>query len=105
MLKRSPIKTLLLRMPPLASIPAAALLAVLVHPAVRELNVLVQNLYPISDQMHKLMAGLFDEGPPLWQLVLVLALVPAVIEELAFRGFILSGFRHVGHKWQAIALS
>jgi sodium transport system permease protein len=105
MLTRSPTKTLLLKMPPLASIPAAALLAVLVHPAVRELNILVQNLYPVSDEMQKLMAGLFNESPQLWQLVIVLAFVPAVFEELAFRGFILSGFRHVGHKWQAIALS
>jgi sodium transport system permease protein len=31
--------------------------------------------------------------------------VPAVCEELAFRGFILSGFRHLGHKWRAIILS
>ncbi len=40
-----------------------------------------------------------------WPLVLVLAIVPAVFEELAFRGFILSGFRHLGHKWRAIVLA
>ena len=40
-----------------------------------------------------------------WPLVLVIALVPAVCEELAFRGFILSGFRHLGHKWRAIVFS
>ena len=40
-----------------------------------------------------------------WPLLLVIALVPAVCEELAFRGFILSGFRHLGHKWRAIVLS
>ncbi len=32
-------------------------------------------------------------------------MLPAICEELAFRGFILSGLRHVGHKWWAIALS
>ena len=32
-------------------------------------------------------------------------MVPAVCEELAFRGFILSGFRHLGHKWRAIVYS
>jgi sodium transport system permease protein len=37
-----------------------------------------------------------------WPLVLLIAVVPAVCEELAFRGFILSGFRHLGHKWRAI---
>ena len=32
-------------------------------------------------------------------------MLPAICEELAFRGFILSGFRHLGHKWWAIAAS
>ena len=41
----------------------------------------------------------------LWQVLLLLAVVPAVCEELAFRGFILSGFRHLGHRWRAIVLS
>ena len=38
-------------------------------------------------------------------LVLVIAIVPALCEELAFRGFILSGFRHLGHKWRAIVFT
>ena len=38
-------------------------------------------------------------------MLLLLTLAPAVCEELAFRGFILSGFRHLGHRWRAIALS
>ena len=41
----------------------------------------------------------------IWQLLLVIALVPAICEELAFRGFILSGFRHIGHKWRAIVIT
>jgi sodium transport system permease protein len=46
------------------------------------------------------------DGAPHWLVALALmALLPAVCEELAFRGFVLSGFRHVGHKWWAIALS
>ena len=40
-----------------------------------------------------------------WPLLLLIAVVPAVCEELAFRGFILSGFRHLGHKWRAIVYS
>jgi sodium transport system permease protein len=38
-------------------------------------------------------------------LLLVVAVVPALCEELAFRGFILSGLRHLGHTKRAIALS
>ncbi|MGC3969979.1 MAG: CPBP family intramembrane metalloprotease [Pirellulales bacterium] len=32
-------------------------------------------------------------------------MTPAICEELAFRGFILSGFRRLGHMWRAIALT
>ena len=32
-------------------------------------------------------------------------LTPAICEELAFRGFILSGLRRMGHKWGAIVLT
>ena len=44
-------------------------------------------------------------GANFWLLLLLIAAVPAVCEELAFRGFILSGFRHLGHKWRAIVYS
>jgi sodium transport system permease protein len=40
-----------------------------------------------------------------WQVLLLMAVLPPLCEELAFRGFILSGFRHLGHKWWAIVLS
>ncbi len=35
----------------------------------------------------------------------MMAVLPAVCEELAFRGFVLSGLRHLGSKWWAIGLS
>jgi sodium transport system permease protein len=105
MLTRNPPKTLLLRLPPLGSVPAAVLLAVLLHPAVNVLNVAVQKLYPVNAQMQKVMASLLGENPNIWVMLLALALAPAIFEEFAFRGFILSGFRHLGHKWRAIALS
>jgi sodium transport system permease protein len=41
----------------------------------------------------------------LWPAIFLMALLPAICEELAFRGFILSGLRHLGHKWWAIAAS
>jgi sodium transport system permease protein len=45
-------------------------------------------------------------GAPNWWVVLgLMALLPALCEEIAFRGFVLSGLRHVGHKWWAIGLS
>ena len=38
-------------------------------------------------------------------MLLLMAVLPAICEELAFRGFILSGLRHMGHKWRAILVS
>jgi sodium transport system permease protein len=44
-------------------------------------------------------------APYAWLPFLMMAVLPAICEELAFRGFILSGLRRLGHKWWAIALS
>jgi sodium transport system permease protein len=103
MLTRSPRRTLLLRLPKLWTLPAAFLLAVALHPAVIVLGEVVQRLYPMSDSMRQAMQLHLEA--PLWQIVAVFALTPAVCEELAFRGFMLSGLRHLGHKWQAILIS
>ena len=105
MLTRSPVQTLLLRRPPWAAVPAAVLLAIALHPAVSLLLRIVQHLYPLSEDVGlQLKALLGDDAPIGWTLLLI-AVVPAFCEELAFRGFILSGLRHLGHKWRAIALT
>jgi len=105
MLTSSPRETLLLKRPVWLTLPAAALLALVLHPVVNALQVVVMQLYPLSDELRKALAGMFTGAPGFWQLVLVLAVLPAICEELAFRGFILSGFRHLGHRWRAIVYS
>jgi sodium transport system permease protein len=105
MLTRSPRKTLLLNRPPLLAIPAAILLAVMLHPAVNALQTAVVWLYPLSDPIKQSLAGLVADAPSFGMLLLVIAVVPAICEELAFRGFILSGLRHLGHKRRAILVS
>src|SRR5690606_37104510 len=50
----------------------------------------------------KIMAS---DDAPLWLTLLAFAVAPAVCEELAFRGFVLSGFLRSGRMWPAIALS
>ena len=79
----------------------------MLHPAANRLQTVVQQLYPVSESVRpalEKMTELFRQAD-FWPLVLVIAVVPAVCEELAFRGFILSGFRHLGHKWRAIIYS
>lgn len=109
MLTRNPAKTLLLeRTPRWSHLLAAAGLALLMHPLSVLVSHYVTELYPLSDETVQLTEsiGAALEGSPHWLLTLALiALLPAVCEELAFRGFVLSGFRHLGHKWWAIALS
>jgi len=105
MLTSSPVQTLLLKRPPLTASLAALLLAVTLHPAVNLLQSLVMRVYPISEQMADLLKQIKLDDGNLWISLLVIAVVPAICEELAFRGFILSGFRHLGRKWTAIILS
>ncbi len=107
LLTRSPRQTLSLRRPPWPAVPGAICLALVLHPALVVVQAAIRQLYPISSHMLERLEGL--EGliakTPLWELLLLGALLPAVCEELVFRGFILSGLRRLGHKWWAIVLS
>ncbi len=108
MLTRNPRKTLLLSKPPLLALPAGLLLALLIHPLGMAVAQGVEWLYPMGEETKLQLQGLqqfLAQAPSLWMVLLVLALTPAICEELAFRGFILSGLQHHGHKWAAIAIS
>jgi sodium transport system permease protein len=89
------------------TLPAAAVLAVLLHPSMVLLAEGIQRIYPINPAVEaavKEISAKFSAAP-LWQLIAIAALSPAICEELAFRGFILSGLRKMGHKWGAIVLT
>jgi sodium transport system permease protein len=104
MLTRSPAQTLLLRRFAVKASLAAVALAVALHPAANVLQVIVNRVYPLGEQTAQALNNLvLDQSLPV--LLFLLALLPAVCEELAFRGFILSGLRHLGHKWTAIVVS
>ncbi|MBM3998751.1 MAG: CPBP family intramembrane metalloprotease [Planctomycetes bacterium] len=107
LLTRSPRATLLLRWPRAHVLALAALLAVALHPAALAVGDLIRQVYPINDDAMTQMAPLARmlTESPLLSVILVIGLVPAVCEEIAFRGFILSGLRHMGHKWAAIILT
>jgi sodium transport system permease protein len=104
---RSPRETLQLRTPGAAGLLAAAALALTLHPAAVAAKVLVTRLYPVSDEVLNALKAYSDQftNMPLWVLILVFAALPALCEELAFRGFILSGLRHLGNRRQAIVIS
>jgi sodium transport system permease protein len=109
MFTRSRLKTLLLdRTPKLAACIAAVLLAVTIHPLAQQMINWIQKLYPIQDAVQaqsQAIEQMLATSPYVWLPFVLMAVLPAICEELAFRGFILSGLRHLGHKWWAIALS
>jgi sodium transport system permease protein len=103
-LTTSPKQTLLLRVPRWPAIPMAILLAVFLHPLALTFGAIVRHLYPVDERAFAGLEDIISEAPIL-QLLLVFAVLPAICEEVAFRGFILSGLRHLGSRWRAIIIS
>jgi sodium transport system permease protein len=106
-LTRNPQKTLSLTLPRPLTLPAAVLLAVALHPLVMVLGKGIQMLYPLGEETQRQLVQLTSllADAPLPYLLLVLAVTPAICEELAFRGFILGGLRRMGHRRTAIVIS
>jgi sodium transport system permease protein len=106
-----PLLSLALRMPPWWAWPAALVLAVILFVPGTELTYFIVQSLGISDQLRDLQEHSAVEvaGPPaVWaalRLILALSLLQAVCEELAFRGFILSGLRRRFRPWTAVFLS
>lgn len=83
------------RRPTAASLALAVLTAVLAHPVGMQLAHLVQSIYPPSEELISQTAwisALIMQASP-WLLVLLMGVLPAVCEELTFRGFVLGGLR------------
>ena len=106
-LTRRPSKTFLLQTTSPTACLLAILLAVTLHPLVMQLTTLIQWVYPMSPEMLPALQSLetLMREARWWQVVLLMALVPAIGEELIFRGFLLSGFRRLGNIWFAMILS
>jgi sodium transport system permease protein len=104
-----PLKTLLLdRAPNASAVTMALLLAVVLHPVGLQLVHWIRAVYPIRaealDSMH-VITRMIQTAPWPWLPYVLLAVLPAICEELTFRGYVLSGLRHLGSKWWAIGLS
>ena len=85
----------------------ALLLPLAIQPLIGWIGVAVQWLYPVSPAMEvgfTSLMGMLDQAPWWWVFVAI-ALVPAVFEELAFRGFMLSGLQTETRDWTAILIT
>lgn len=107
---RSMSKTFLLRWPDREmwiGIICAPLLAICLHPFAIFLREIIQNAIPMSSDIQERLQDTLGgiEDLPIWAIFAMFAVLPAICEEFACRGFILSGMRHLGHKWAAIAVA
>ncbi|MBX6313795.1 MAG: CPBP family intramembrane metalloprotease [Isosphaeraceae bacterium] len=106
LLTSSPRRTLRLYWPEGRYLALAVGLALTLNPLVNELRLIVESLFPapeiVQQQMGRMLADLQKN---FWLGLLALAVVPAICEEVAFRGFILSGFEQTYRVRTAILLS
>jgi sodium transport system permease protein len=105
MLTSSPRRTLRLKWPAARYFLLALAFPIALNPLVNELGRLVQQWFPISSIIKEALGKLMSESSSLGVSVGVFALLPAICEELAFRGFILSGLEHRRRTRSAILLS
>ena len=93
MMTKSIRQGLRLHLPHWTTLPLGVLLGVTLHPTYVMLSKFVSHLYPLSEQTVAAMKPFTDQigSAPWLVVVLLMAALPAVCEELAFRGFIFGG--------------
>ena len=106
LLTSSARKTLKFKMPSLSFLGAAIVLPIVLHPLASELLSSLSEFFPqLPDSAKAAFAAMSDDSIPLIMILATFALPPAICEELAFRGFILSGFSRGGRTGVAVVLS
>ncbi len=106
MLTTSLRRTFSLRWPGYGRLMWAILLPFALHPLTVELQMSLQWFFPKPPPgLVETLELMSSKSLPLWLVLLAFAATPALCEELAFRGFLLSGFRRSGKVGLAIALS
>lgn len=100
-----PARTLLLTRPRAADLLLGAALALSLNPLVSELRPVVSRLFPMPEAARRALEQVTGRIPNAGLALLMLAIVPAVCEEVAFRGFILSGLRRRYRTPSAIVLT
>ncbi|MFO0944371.1 MAG: ABC transporter permease subunit/CPBP intramembrane protease [Planctomycetota bacterium] len=104
LLTQSARRTLSLCMPRVTPLLLAIPLAVCLHPVAVAWSEVLKQYYPVSDEVTSVVEQITKDASH-WTLFLALALVPAICEEVAFRGFILAGLRRKHPAGRAIVIS
>jgi sodium transport system permease protein len=103
LLTSAPRRTLRLYWPQPRYLALGAALALALNPLVNELRPIVEWLFPISDAVQKALGQMLEHIPNLGVAILLIAVIPAICEEVAFRGFILTGLER-GHRTRSAIL-
>lgn len=106
LLTSSPRRSLLLKLPGWKLLGMALLLPFVLHPLASELLTSLRHFFPqLPASAQAAFATMSEDALPLALIIGTFALTPALCEELAFRGFILTGFSSSGRTGVAIVLS
>lgn len=107
MLTTSAVRTFRIRMPRISMLGIAAVLPLALHVLSLELQISLAWFFPSMENtgIQQALATMNNAAQPVWFVLLAFAVAPAFCEEIAFRGFILSGFRHSKRVGLAILLS
>ncbi|GIX03013.1 MAG: sodium extrusion protein NatB [Planctomycetaceae bacterium] len=92
--------------PSVSAVIAAVLLAIGCHPWMLEMASRLQRFFPpLPPGVSDVLATLSQEQIPWWLTWLAIAVMPACCEELAFRGFLLSGLSRPGRTARAVVIT
>ncbi|MFK8112352.1 MAG: ABC transporter permease subunit/CPBP intramembrane protease [Rubripirellula sp.] len=100
-------KSLRIRMPHWTTLPLAVLLGLTLHPMYVMLAQFISYTYPISEQAAAAMAPFAEHisSAPWLTVIFLMAVVPAICEELAFRGFIFGGLVREKGRMRAVLVT
>ncbi|MCC9657438.1 ABC transporter permease subunit/CPBP intramembrane protease [Rhodopirellula halodulae] len=87
--------------------PVIGVLCVMLHPLYIQLAGWISTMYPLSDQAAEAMLPFTQQiaAAPWTSVILLMAFVPAICEEITFRGFIFGGLVRGGHPLRAVLVT
>ncbi|MEO9591354.1 type II CAAX endopeptidase family protein, partial [Rhodopirellula bahusiensis] len=107
MLTTSLRTSLRLSLPSWRTWPVIGVLCVMLHPLYIQLAGWISTMYPLSDQAVEAMLPFTQQiaSAPWTSVILLMAFVPAICEEITFRGFIFGGLVRGGHPLRAVLVT
>jgi sodium transport system permease protein len=107
LLTRSPRRALRIHRVQISHVLAAVMIGFALHPSYKILGEAILDVYPIAPETVRFLEQ-FQQNmlkTPLWSMLILMAVLPAICEELAYRGFIFGGLLRQQGLLRAIVVS